>query len=173
MQSRNYNQYLQNLYALDKLEKIPKIPGKKFVYAHLFDTHQPFTYTANGGFREIFRDSDAAYRDQIIYTNQRLLQILRTILRDSPVPPIIILQGDHSFAYKMEDRPKILNAYYLPDGGAQKLTPQTSPVNTFRLVFNTYFQGSYPYLPNVSHYLDDTTPIGDNIIPDTCVSAGK
>jgi hypothetical protein len=39
---------------------------------------------------------------------------------------------------------RILNAYYLPGGGDQVLYDSVSPVNTFRLVFNCYFDAGLP-----------------------------
>lgn len=45
----------------------------------------------------------------------------------------------------------ILNAYYLP-GHAEMLYPRVSPVNTFRLVFNAYYGGSYDILDDVSYF---------------------
>jgi len=44
-----------------------------------------------------------------------------------------------------------LNAYYLP-GHEDELSPDISPVNTFRLIFDSYFGGNYDMLPNVSYF---------------------
>ena len=45
----------------------------------------------------------------------------------------------------------ILNAYYLP-GHSDIAYPTISPVNTFRLIFNTYFGTDYELLPDTSYY---------------------
>ena len=45
----------------------------------------------------------------------------------------------------------ILNAYYLP-GYDGDLYATISPVNSFRLVFNSYFGGEYDMLEDVSYY---------------------
>jgi len=167
--SRNYGQYQQMLYQLDALEKIPEIPGKKFVYAHMLMTHMPFTFNADGSFRGEFRDSTEGYLDQIRFTDTRILQIVKTILTKSSNPPIIVIQADHSWAENDRDRPKILNAYYLPDGGSQKVYPNISPVNTFRLIFNQYFGGNYPLLPDTSFVFDKKYPNGTLVVPPSCI----
>jgi hypothetical protein len=61
---------------------------------------------------------------------------------------IIILQGDHGFMDA--NRLEILNAVYFPDN-AGKLEETSTPVNTFRIIFNTYFNGDFPLLENHSY----------------------
>lgn len=156
-QTRLFKQYEQNLYAFERLEALPDIPGNKFVYAHLYSTHQPFVFTENGQVRWPIEENSAAYKDQITYTNSRMIKIIKTIINESDNPPVIILQGDHNYVNDRE-RNKILNAYYFPEGGNQQISPDTSPVNTFRLVFNTYFGGNYEILPNIAY----TSPV-DNL----------
>ena len=153
LENRDYRQYLQNVYALSSLEKIPNIPEKKFVYAHLYITHQPFVFYSDGRFHPFLIQDNKAYRDQVIFLNQRLIGIIKTILAKSDPQPIVVIQSDHSYLPR-EDRVKILNAYYFPDGGDQNLYETITPVNTFRLVFNTYFDGNYPLLQDISHYID-------------------
>ena len=52
----------------------------------------------------------------------------------------------------LQDRMRILNAYYLPDGGEEVLYPSISPVNTFRLILNYYFGTSYPLLDDTAYH---------------------
>lgn len=166
LQSREYRQYQQNVYALDMLEKIPDLPGKKFVYAHLYITHQPFVFYPDGRFHPNLLQTDAAYKDQILFTQVRMIEIVKTILAKSEKEPIIILQGDHSYPDGI-DRVKILNAYYLPDGGNEKLYETITPVNTFRVIFNTYFGGQYEMLPDISRYADADKVLHE--APSSCV----
>jgi hypothetical protein len=149
---RNYQQYRQNVFQLESLQSIPEIPGKKFVYAHLLVTHQPFTFTSTGEFRTEEKDSYVSYMDQITYTNTRLVQIVKSILEKSKIPPIIILQSDHSFSDGGK-RARNFQAYYLPDGGNKKVPPTFTNVNTFRMVFDTYFGESFPLLTDQSFQL--------------------
>jgi hypothetical protein len=167
--SRNYRQYLQNIYNFEMVEKIPAIPGKKFVYAHLLATHPPFTFTPTGAFRVTFLDSPEAYRDQVQFAEVRIIQMVKAILAKSTIPPVIILQGDHAYTTNLDVKPRILNAYYLPGNGAQKLYPDITPVNTFRLILNTYFGGNYPMLPDNSYWLDKSFPGGSKLLEKSCV----
>jgi hypothetical protein len=45
----------------------------------------------------------------------------------------------------------ILNAYYLPGVDSDLIYPSISPVNTFRLILNTYFGADLPLLPDESY----------------------
>jgi hypothetical protein len=166
LNGRDYLQYLQNKYSLDSLEEIPDLPGRKFVYAHLFVTHQPFVFYPDGQFHPGLKQNIDAYRDQVIYADKRLLEIVKIILEKSRVEPVIVIQGDHSYSYG-PDRVKILNAYYFPDNGAKNLYDTITPVNTFRVLFNTYFGGSYELLPDVSRYGDDQKQLHET--PPTCM----
>jgi hypothetical protein len=168
--NRYYKQYQQSTYHLDMLEMIPELPGKKFVYAHLFMGHEPFVFTPEGEFRWPVREDVDAYIDQILFINNRLPKILRTIIAKSQKPPIIILQADHGWGWN-EGRVRILNAYYLPNGGNNKIYPEITPVNTFRLVLNEYFHGQFEMLPDISYYANFNNDIMDNlsVVPRTCI----
>lgn len=164
--SREYRQYQQNVFALDSLKGIPALPGKKFVYAHLYITHQPFVFNRDGTFHPFLQQDEDAYVDQVIYANTALLEIVRNILAKSDPAPIIVVQSDHSY-FDGPDRVKILNAYYFPDEGDQALYETVTPVNTFRIIFNTYFGGQYDLLPDVSRYGDGTQTLQET--PSTCI----
>ncbi|MBK9924210.1 MAG: hypothetical protein IPP66_02865 [Anaerolineales bacterium] len=166
LNSREYLQYQQNLFALDSLEKTPDLPGRKFVYAHLFTIHQPYVFYPDGRFHPFLRQGSIAYRDQVIYANTRLLEIVKAILEKSNPAPIIVIQGDHSY-FSDADRVKILNAYYLPDGGDNMLYPTVTPVNTFRIILNKYFGGQYDLLPDVSRYSNQDRVLQE--APSTCI----
>jgi hypothetical protein len=167
--NRHFKWYRQHLYAFEQLERIPDIPGNKFVYAHLFMTHQPFVFTTAGQVRWPVTESDRAYLDQITYTNNRMIKIIKTLIEKSPNPPVIVIQGDHSYVHG-EGRNKVLNAYYLPDGGSEMITPDFSPVNTFRLIFNTYFGENYELLPNIAYRPREGSPYQFEPLPESCVS---
>lgn len=167
LNSRDYRQYQQNMYALDSLEKMADLPEKTFVYAHLYTTHQPFVFYPDGRFHPFLVQGHSAYRDQVLFLNQRLLGILKTILAKSDPAPIIVIQSDHSYL-ESADRVKILNAYYLPDGGDRNLYATVTPVNTFRLIFNTYFDADYSMLPDISRYIDSERV--QHEVPSTCVN---
>ncbi len=161
-------------FVLAKLEQLPYLEGPKFVFVHLLTTHLPYVFAPDGsiltdpGFYS-GEDLDAIneeYRRQgylygIQYTNARLLPILRRILRDSDVPPIILLQGDHSYRGECSDRFAVLSAYYLPQGN-DLLYETITPVNIFRIIFSHYFDRPYSLLPDVSYERDFVT-----VVPET------
>ena len=165
--TREYKQYKANLYALERLKDIAKRPGKKFVYAHLYITHQPYVFNPDGSFRWPPLDTMEAYNDQVRFINPRMISILKEIIKESAVPPVIVVQGDHSFLLN-RDRMKIINAYFLPEDGDAELYPEITPVNSFRLIFNHYFGKDYPLLEDHSYYSEGSLPYKFEELPITC-----
>lgn len=70
----------RTLYVLDQfaIDRVPSINGPKFVYVHLILPHSPYVVGPNGEvINEEKDDFDLeAYRDQLIYTNKRILDIV-------------------------------------------------------------------------------------------------
>ena len=167
----------RTLFALNQLEKtVPKIPGPKFVFAHLVIPHHPFVFGPNG--QELnsiesgvpkFDEYKVKYPDQVTYINKRILAIVDLILKDSPEPPVIIIQGDHGPAPfdVIPRRMKNLNTYYFPDN-TEGLYPTITPVNTFRVIFNKYFGQQYPMLEDRSLYSAYDIPYNYEEIPNDC-----
>jgi hypothetical protein len=84
------------------------------------------------------------------------------------VPPIIIIQGDHGpWLQSKEKRMWILAAMYLP-GHEDKLYSTITPVNMFRLVFNSYFGGKYELLKDVSYFSPVPKLYDFSVIPNEC-----
>jgi hypothetical protein len=157
-----YSEHIaQQLFLLDSMETIAQIPGPKFVYAHVLIPHSPFVFAADGSIQTdilYFSNSGRAadeehyrqgYINGVQYVNSRIIQIVRNILRQSKTPPIIIIQGDTGDDIS---RMSILNAYYLPGGNYSNLYPSITPVNTFRVVFNTLYGTNYEMLDDVSYF---------------------
>jgi hypothetical protein len=79
-----------------------------------------------------------------------------------------VLQGDHGpgsrlkhedfFRTDLRERLAILNALRIPAAGAGVLTSAISPVNTFRVVLNSYFGAGLPLLANRSYFLKWSQP---------------
>lgn len=169
------------LYLLDTVPQVARDPRPTFTFAHILCPHPPIIFGAegqdvaranerfvlfqdgkvNGRFRhpEHFRD---AYRDQAAYITARARQMIDRILAESPEPPIIIVQSDHGSELNLDmnslentdlpERMGILNAYYFPDGRYEGLSPDITPVNSFRVVLNTFFGADLPLLPDRSYY---------------------
>jgi hypothetical protein len=135
-------------------------PGPKFVFIHLFSPHEPFVFTSDGGSGDpglIWDHSDPRrYLAQYEYVNRRILETVDFILKRSQRPPVILLQSDHGYrGSRRRDNPVpraemfcVLNAVHLPGTPPEKIDPFLSPRNNFRLVFNLYFGGRFPLLPN-------------------------
>lgn len=170
----NYPLYQRDLYHLDMLDKIAQVPGKKFLYAHLLATHgEPYIFTQNGELLPAKEDTNQDYEDAVIYTNQRILTLVKNIIAQSNPAPVIILQGDHARVRGEENSFKILNAYYLPEKDRGKISPHITPVNTFRMIFSLYFNKDYPLLPDQAIWVDSKYPNGYKIVPGTCINIDK
>jgi len=170
-------------YKLDKLVEISDMKGPVFVFAHFLLPHRPFIFDSNGNFqseKEAQRRSDAVnYVDQLIATNNMIKALIDTLLSKSERPPIIILQADEGplpqrywddmrhFNWKqateaeLREKMGILNAYYLPNVDKSTLYPSISPVNSFRLIFNLYFNTDLELLPDESYVFTDRIHLYD------------
>jgi hypothetical protein len=145
------------LSGLKNLRQVPKLPGSKFVFAHLVIPHGTYVFDAQGNPTEA--NGAQGYLDQVTFINNEILQAIDQILSDSITPPVIIIQGDHGprdLLSNENDTPKILNAYYLP-AGESPLYPTITPVNTFRVILNTYFGQNLPLLEDKSYFSPDET----------------
>ena len=169
----NEEHRIRIVYSMQKIQAIPHWQGNYYVFLHLLSPHPPFIFGASGeridhdrpftygdgnNFMEIGSREDyiEGYIEQLQYINKLALNAVDNILAESSTPPIIILQGDHGpGAYldwksmadsNLTERHAILNAYYLPGKGTDDLYPSITPVNSFRLIFNAYFEGEYEML---------------------------
>lgn len=162
-------------YTLNELPKLASYPGPKFVFAHILVPHYPFVFKPNGDILtdpkffdyNVSQPSDASvraegYTNEIQFDNNRMLEILPTLIKKSSIPPIIILMGDHGL--ESDNHWVNLNTYYLPKDGEQNLYPTITPVNSFRVIFDTYFGTHYGLIEDIS-YKDDGTIVPE-IYPD-------
>lgn len=177
-----YDQHRERIdFVFDKLSEIKKTDQPKFIFAHVIAPHPPFVFDSTGSALEAdrpFTISDGNgyfqhggtvdeyvthYRDQAIYLSKKIQKIVKDILDNYPdLKPIIIVQGDHGPGSRtywnlvkktdMHERYGILNAYYLPDFPDSILYKQISPVNSFRMICDYYFDQSYPLLPDSSYF---------------------
>lgn len=170
------------LYALDELKRIPELNGPKFVFVHIVGPHPPFVLNHQGkavtpvrpylaGDGEAFGGSPEEYQQQYVeqlrYINSQIQVAVDSILEKSARPPVILIQGDHGPGSLLRrnsldktclfERTSILSAYYLP-GGSPALTPDLSPVNTFRVVLNTFFGTDLELLPNRTYFSPQSWP---------------
>ena len=134
-----------------------------FVFMHVLSPHDPFVFGPNGeevDYKYTFgpttemagltsSEEIKAYRDQVIYLSKILQQTIDKLTENSDNPPIIILQSDTgpdiSFADTTKEeqyigRMSIFNAYYFPNEKYDLLYHDITPVNSFRVVFDSQFQ---------------------------------
>lgn len=183
-------QWKRTNYQLDRLAKIATTDhGPTFVFAHFLLPQGPYVFNADGSF---ISEEEAAkrtrienYLNQVSYINKQISAVVDTILENSKPEPIIVLQGDHGFAFGIlaAKEPELLgdltfkpgqkdeliipnvnysfpnlNAYYLPDGGDALLYDSISPVNTFRLIFNYYFDQDLELLDDIRYVINPNDP---------------
>ncbi len=147
---------------LNSMDMLAHMAGPKFVFIHMVIPHPLFVFAPDGSPTNpsLFMDANGIYSqanyykgylNQVAYIDGQIEKAAQTLLSDSPNPPVIIIQGDHGpWLQTGSDQFKILNAYYLP-GHNNVLYPGISPVNTFRLIFNTYLGADYPLLKDISY----------------------
>jgi hypothetical protein len=147
---------------LNSMKMLAHMAGPKFVFIHMVIPHPLFVFAPDGSPTDpsLFMDANGIYSqanyykgylNQIAYINTQIEKAMKTLLADSPNAPVIIIQGDHGpWLQSGSDQFKIMNAYYLPGHNAV-LYPSISPVNTFRLIFNTYLGADYPLLDDISY----------------------
>jgi hypothetical protein len=138
--------------VLDHLKLIPQMSGSKFVYAHILMPHPPHVFNIDGSVNlQAIRHSDdkIEFQIQLDYLNPQMIEIVKNIIDKSDPNPIIILEGDHGlFDFQ---RTSILNAIYFPNSSDEVFYPQISLVNTFRLLFNEYFDTDFLLLDDRSY----------------------
>ena len=174
--------YRRVSFVLDQLQSVPALPGPKFVFAHIVSPHLPFVFGPNGEFMlhdpsEGERNMDwytEGYADQVGVLNSRFLPTLESIVAKSDPSPVVILQGDHGPEMgSASDRMSILYAIRLPGADEGTLNQLTSPVNTFRVIFNDLFETAFPILEDVSLFSTYPAPYDYSVITNDCLADGR
>jgi hypothetical protein len=183
-------QYDGAVFGFQKLEDLATAPGPKFVLAHFLVPHDPYVFTEDGKrLTPQARDGltrKQAFLGQAMYVNHRLEEVARKLLSGPEATrPIVIIQTDEgpnppafdddaeSFTWTtasqedLEIKYPILNALYLPGVTDVKIDPGITTVNTFRLLFSTYFGADLPLLPDRLYiYRDKAHPYAFTDITD-------
>lgn len=166
--------------TLASLKKLPARKGNLFVFAHILVPHPPYDFKPDGQslhFNNATKDPKelaVAYIGQAKFISREILQVVDAVLSGSDTPPIIIIQGDHGPQNEISQGPErklpILNAYYLPGVQSSRvLYPSISPVNTFRIILNTYFDQNLPLLEDRGYYAPTLDAEKFDLVPDsTC-----
>ncbi len=165
------------LYELSQLKNIAadkNTAQPKLVFAHILLPHPPYVFDADGNKPSTKKKQTTKqlYLGQMAYTNKRIKDVVQSLTADPSRQPVILLQADEgpypkrfqdhqatfdwhkATAKEKQEKTGVLSAYYLPGVDASVVYPGISPVNSFRLVFNSYFGTNLPYLED-KHYIDN------------------
>ena len=138
-----------------------KTDGPKYVFSHVYVPHPPFLFGPNGenvipDRREISGlqswENPQGYVNQLIYATNEITVVIKNIVKNDP-NAIIIVQGDTGTLTGTDISKKtmkeiyqahsILYAVRIPD---VEDSDYMIPVNTYRIIFNNYFNMNYDYL---------------------------
>ena len=156
--------------------KIPKIQHEidypLFVFSHMLLPHGPYYWGPNGEYvipekatLEGFSKDKEGYTNQLQFTNNKIKEMIDKILTESDVPPVIIILSDHGTMLNwdpdnitdeyIKERMSAAQFIYLPGEGKDLLYHGITPVNTLRIVFNTYLGENFEHLEDRSYFSDD------------------
>ena len=169
------------LNAFEYIPEIANIETSTFSYIHILSPHPPFLFDKNGNPLNVnsivsFQDGChyfqvnknrneyiAKYANQLSFINSKVEETIKNILSVSEQDPIIIIQSDHGprsscnveneYGSDLLEQYSILNAYYLPDKGKEMLYDSITPVNSFRVVFNTLFDTKLELLEDKNYFV--------------------
>ncbi|QYK50927.1 MAG: sulfatase-like hydrolase/transferase [Anaerolineales bacterium] len=164
--------YRQTYFILEELPRVAFMTSPKFVYVHILVPHEPFVFDASG--RYLYRHTDDefvdGYRNNVEFIDNHIADVIQQIKDNSATPPVIILQGDHGpNGGPPETLLPILNSYHFPGVEDAGLYPSISPVNSFRVLFSSYFGADYELVPDMSYYGRGTSlKEGELITEDFC-----
>ena len=154
------------LCYFSKLADVQRIKGPKFVFSVIPVPHPPYVFGRNGEQIGRTKSTDRIwtpkeeYVDQLVFVSKQVQVLVQKLLSGTDILPIIILQGDHGPSFSSEPEPResmrILNAYHLPVGGKDNLYDSITPVNSFRLIYNYYFNANYDLLGDRIYYSNPT-----------------
>jgi len=102
----SYESEKRNLFKenMKQLKEMANNPARTFVFNHNFALHPPYIFDQNGdapqGPQYLGGDNSewhakTRYVDEIIYLNTWIEDAVSSILDQSDIEPIIIIQGDH------------------------------------------------------------------------------
>jgi len=138
-------------------------------FAHMLIPHDPYVFDRDGNYLTATqsgkRTPEVNFVDHVVFANKQAEALIDQLLSASEIAPIIILQADEgphiprgtdrsskwnaaSEEELLAVKARILNAYYLPGVKKDALYQSISPVNSFRVLFNLYFNTNLELLPD-------------------------
>lgn len=137
----------------------------KFVYTHLMMPHYPYYFNKNGmsyDWRNLehYNTDKERYIQYLQFCNTKFLGLIDHIIKNSPLPPIIVFISDHGF--RQTKNPSSIsevynnfNAVLLPERNFAGFYNNMSLVNQFRVVLNTSFRQQFPMLKDSTVFISN------------------
>ncbi len=171
--------YTRTKYEMQKIEEIASQPEATFALAHLVIPHYPYVFDTDGTYvsysLEQERGNNESYVRQTYYLNKALIKLIDQVLKKSEIAPIIVIHSDHGSGmtantklwdsydqsrrdYYIRERMRNFTTVLLPGLSKEKIPSDLTPVNIWRLVFNTYFGTNLELLPNRNIFNRDEVP---------------
>lgn len=181
------------LFSFSNIPFIANNPKPTFTYIHLLSPHPPFIFDENGNDinpnglgagldgSHYFKENPGVekyrkeYINQLKFINKKTTELVNNILSNSNYEPIIIIQSDHGPGSMLDweskentnlyERMSIFNAYLVPENTKTQLYDSITPVNSFRIIFNSVFMENFELLEDKNYFatwdkpfqLDDIT----------------
>ena len=145
-----------------------------FVFSHILVPHPPYIFGPEGESISSVRpqgleswENQEGYINSVKFANKKIQHVVEELLNDVEDPPVIIIQADHGIGFDFEasnpsndgitQKMSIFSAYYLPGIEKNLSDDVITPVNTFRIIFNSYFNTDYDLLENKMYLTDDNS----------------
>jgi hypothetical protein len=134
----------------------------KFVYGHLIIPHSPYTFDSSGqkipAIPLLSPQKDMqAYVGQVGHVNKIMASLVDQVFAAQKRPFIIILQGDHGYRFANPDKNNFefpnLSAFYFYNRDYRLLHDSMTNINTFPVIFNTFFKQQLPMRPDHFYFL--------------------
>jgi hypothetical protein len=154
--------------SFDGLREMPADPAPTFTFAHILLPHVPYLLDENcrplehGISDDMEADTPeqrADYVGQVRCVDGLVLELVRTLLRRSSTPPVILVVGDHGSRFAdvgfyghpervsrefIRERFGAFGAFYLPAGGDKEFHEPVTLVNVLGNVLRYYFNADLP-----------------------------
>ena len=145
-----------------------------FVFSHILIPHPPYIFGPDGESVSSVRpqgleswEDQEGYINSVKFANKKIHLVVEELLNNTKDPPVIIIQADHGIGFDFEpsnpnkegitQKMSIFSAYYLPGIEKNPSYDIITPVNTFRIIFNSYFNTDYDLLENKMYLTDDNS----------------
>jgi len=160
IQNQKREQILCEFSELSKLRE--RYQGPIFVFTHIMAPHPLWVFDSDGNFPKKYvpvkspniEKRKNAYIGQMEYVNKKIQETVKSLLSETSNPTIIIIKSDHGTRIvneKSSHEEELIIKYgnfhaSYTDDVKNPFFNSTSNVNTFRIIFNSFFGGNYEIL---------------------------